>query len=267
MSAISFGRPFVPSLPPSHTGNAHHPAGLTARHGPQGPDTGAIRQPIAMPKPAGGGCSPSERKPASPYPLPECPHLPGMNNRPRLEPAKMPMVCAPPEYRDPGYHLPTPTFPNYYPDTGFSPKPPDGHQIPGDHGFDPFPWPDDCVKPGQPGGNPWFVPPDWNKPRQPDCLPWPCGDDTSRYSVTPTANPTWHVLDTGPCGPDEVKIVIHENGSATVTVNGTDYDYNPHFAQDLRVIVDENDNVQIQDRRSYDDRMREPQPVKIKPRS
>lgn len=232
MSAISFGRPFVPSLPPSHTGDAHRPAGLNARHGPQGPDTGAERPPSLRPNPSDRVNLPDStpRKPSDSWPLPSHPQAPGGMG------SGYPTVQTLPYVLPPGVDLESLGKAN-----------------------------------PSPVSKPWFVPPDWNKPDQPpgwpDCLPGPCGDDTSRTAVTPTAKPTWHVLDTGPCGPDEVKIVIHENGGATVTVNGTDYDYSPHTAQDLRVIVDKNDNVQIQDQRSYDDRMREPQPVKIEPRS
>ena len=47
-----------------------------------------------------------------------------------------------------------------------------------------------------------------------------CPDDTKEWSYTPFIGPKQTVLDTGRCGPDKVKIVINENGSATVTVNG-----------------------------------------------
>lgn len=74
-------------------------------------------------------------------------------------------------------------------------------------------------------------------------------------------------LDTGRFGPDMVNVEIHENGSSTVTVNGEEYHYTrEQTAKGLSVVVDDNDNVQMQDRRSYAERRENPQPVQLERR-
>ena len=80
------------------------------------------------------------------------------------------------------------------------------------------------------------------------------------------ANRPFHVLDTGRAGPDDVRIVIHENGDVTVTVNGVEYRYAADDAmQDsfVRVRVDQGDTVHVEDRRGMADKMMNPRPVQV----
>lgn len=71
------------------------------------------------------------------------------------------------------------------------------------------------------------------------------------------------VLDTGREGPDDVKIVIHEDGSSTVTVNGVEYEFDREQTQNLRVRVDDNDRVQVDDRRSGLEKALDPNPIQV----
>lgn len=76
----------------------------------------------------------------------------------------------------------------------------------------------------------------------------------------------FYVLDTGRKGPDDVRIVIHENGDVTVTVNGEEYRYaanDPRQDSFVRVRVDDGDRVQVEDRRSAMDKMMNPRPVQV----
>lgn len=71
------------------------------------------------------------------------------------------------------------------------------------------------------------------------------------------------VLDTGRRGPDDVKIVIHEDGSSTVSVNGVKYEFSREQTQNLRVRVDDNDSVQVDDRRSDLEKALDPNPIQV----
>lgn len=111
-----------------------------------------------------------------------------------------------------------------------------------------------------------------------DCLPgddiWvpPAGinDTKEGWRISPDGNGGITIqpkLDTGRFGPDMVNVEIHEDGGATVTVNGKEYHYTREQMENgMSVVVDNNDNVQIQDRRSYADRRENPQPVELERR-
>ena len=71
------------------------------------------------------------------------------------------------------------------------------------------------------------------------------------------------VLDTGRDGPDDVKITIHEDGSSTVSVNGVKYEFSREETQNLRVRVDDNDSVQIDDRRTGIEKVLIPNPIQV----
>lgn len=71
------------------------------------------------------------------------------------------------------------------------------------------------------------------------------------------------VLDTGAEGPDDVRIVIHEDGSSTVTVNGVEYEFDREQTRNLRVRVDDGDRVQVDDRRSDLDKALDPNPIQV----
>lgn len=73
----------------------------------------------------------------------------------------------------------------------------------------------------------------------------------------------FHVVDTGPQGPDRVKITLHEDGSVTVDVNGIRHEFDAESARNLRVRVDEGDTVEIDDRRPAADRLADPEPVQV----
>lgn len=99
-------------------------------------------------------------------------------------------------------------------------------------------------------------------------------NDTKEYwgcerGVDEFGRPTggiFYVVDTGRRGPDQVKITIHEDGSVTVNVNGEERNYAPNDPEQerfVRVRKDEGDTVEIEDRRSMADKIRNPNPVEV----
>ena len=101
----------------------------------------------------------------------------------------------------------------------------------------------------------------------------PRGDTTQTWGCEYGSDPfgrmeqrNFYVLDTGREGPDDVRIVIHENGDVTVTVNGEEYRYaaeDPRQDSFLRVRVDDGDRVQVEDRRPVMDQVQNPRPVQV----
>lgn len=88
-------------------------------------------------------------------------------------------------------------------------------------------------------------------------------DDTREYWGCEYGRGIFTVLDTGRAGPDDVKIVIHEDGSSTVSVNGVEYNYSREQTSNLRVRVDDNDKVQVEDHRSDPEKAMNPNPIQI----
>lgn len=73
----------------------------------------------------------------------------------------------------------------------------------------------------------------------------------------------FYVLDTGARGPDDVRITIHEDDSVTVEVNGRKYEFDAESARNLRVRVDDNDTVQVNDERAPLSKALDPEPVQV----
>ena len=73
----------------------------------------------------------------------------------------------------------------------------------------------------------------------------------------------FYVLDTGRAGPDNVVVTLHADGSVTVDINGRKYEFSAEEARNLRVRVDDNDSVEIQDNRDPIDRLLNPEPVQV----
>lgn len=74
------------------------------------------------------------------------------------------------------------------------------------------------------------------------------------------------VVDTGRKGPDDVRVVIHEDGRVTLTINGDERTYapdDPNQPDFLRVRVDANDTVHVEDRRPAADKLSNPEPVQV----
>lgn len=88
-------------------------------------------------------------------------------------------------------------------------------------------------------------------------------DDTRIDSGCVFGEGIFQVVDTGAKGPDNVRITIREDGSVRVEVNDRTFEFSAEGARNLRVRVDPDDQVQVDDQRPATAKAADPAPVQV----